>query len=171
MTASSNYQYVRELGRGAFGSVILARDVSSDSLVAVKKINRSQVQGYTESELVNHSMLRHPHIVKFHQVFLSPTNLNIVMEFVPDGSLLAAVQQEGKLPELTARWYFQQLTCALDYCHKKGVANRDIKLDNLLIDKSVYGRPQCPILKVCDWGYAKSEVLQSLATSRVVSCI
>lgn len=86
-----------------------------------------------------------------------------------DGSLLAAVQEEGHLPELTARWYFQQLTCALDYCHKKGVANRDIKLDNLLIDRSVYGRTQCPILKVCDWGYAKSEVLQSLATSRVVS--
>lgn len=79
------------------------------------------------------------------------------------------VQQQGRLSETTARWLFQQLMFAVDYCHRKGVANRDIKLDNLLLDKSAHGRPDFPILKVCDWGYAKSEVLQSLATSRVVS--
>jgi len=80
---SAQYQYIRELGSGTFGCVVLAKDVSTGQNVAVKKIPRSQVQGYTLSELINHSMLRHPHIVKFHQVFLSPTNVNIVMEYVP----------------------------------------------------------------------------------------
>lgn len=63
----NNFQYVRQLGRGAFGCVVLAMDANGQ-LVAVKKISRSSVQGYTESELLNHSMLRHPHIVKFLQV-------------------------------------------------------------------------------------------------------
>ncbi len=63
-----SFTYVRELGRGAFGSVVLALDASTQQPVAVKKIPRAQVQGYTESELINHSMLRHPHIVRFHQV-------------------------------------------------------------------------------------------------------
>jgi len=47
------------------------------------------------------------------------------------------------------------------------VANRDIKLDNILLDKSERGKPDWPILKICDWGYAKNDVA-SLAKSRVV---
>lgn len=86
-----------------------------------------------------------------------------------DGSLLKVVQQNGHLSENMARWLFQQLVFAVDYCHRKGIANRDIKLDNLLLDMSIHGTPQYPILKVCDWGYAKSEYHQSLATSTVVS--
>jgi serine/threonine protein kinase len=50
---------------------------------------------------------------------------------------------------------------------RKGVANRDIKLDNILLDKSERGKPDWPILKICDWGYAKNDVA-SLAKSRVV---
>eukprot|EP00775_Hariotina_reticulata_P009797 gene9797-9955_t len=163
---SAQYQYIRELGSGTFGCVVLAKDVTTGQNVAVKKIPRSQVQGYTLSELINHSMLRHPHIVKFHQVFLSPTNVNIVMEYVPDRSLLVHVQEVRVVPEHQARWLFQQLVFAIDYCHRKGVANRDIKLDNILLDKSERGKPDWPILKICDWGYAKNDVA-SLATSRV----
>jgi serine/threonine protein kinase len=49
-----------------------------------------------------------------------------------------------------------------------GVANRDIKLDNILLDRSVHGKADWPILKICDWGYAKHDA-KSIAKSRVVS--
>lgn len=49
-----------------------------------------------------------------------------------------------------------------------GVANRDIKLDNILLDRSVLGKADWPILKICDWGYAKHDA-KSLAKSKVVS--
>ncbi|KAF6263514.1 kinase-like domain-containing protein [Scenedesmus sp. NREL 46B-D3] len=163
----TNLQYVQELGRGAFGSVVLAIDADSKQLMAVKKLPRASVQSrYTESELINHSLLRHPHIVKFHRAFLSPSNLNIVMEYVPDGSLLSFIQGNRQLSEGQARWLFQQLIIAVDYCHRKGVANRDIKLDNILLDRSVLGKADWPILKICDWGYAKHDA-KSLAKSKV----
>jgi serine/threonine protein kinase len=52
-------------------------------------------------------------------------------------------------------------------CVLPGVANRDIKLDNILLDSSVHGKPDWPILKICDWGYAKHDA-KSIAKSRVV---
>jgi serine/threonine-protein kinase SRK2 len=66
------------------------------------------------------------------------------------------VQHHKSLPELQARWLFQQLILALEYCHSSGVSNRDIKLENILLDKSNRGRPDWPILKICDWGYARA---------------
>jgi Protein kinase domain len=50
------------------------------------------------------------------------------------------------------RWFFQQLILGLDYCHKMGVVNRDIKLENTLLDGSAM-----PLLKICDFGYSKHE--------------
>jgi serine/threonine-protein kinase SRK2 len=65
---------------------------------------------------------------------------------------------EGKgLTEDLARWFFQQLIVSLDFCHKKGIANRDIKLENALLD----GTPERPLLKICDFGYSKNEYLDS----------
>lgn len=83
-----------------------------------------------------------------------------------DGTLLQHVQRQKALPEPQARWLFQQLILALDYCHRIGVSNRDIKLDNILLDKSCRGRPDWPILKICDWGYARSGAT-SEASSKV----
>ncbi len=76
------------------------------------------------------------------------------------------MQRQRALPEHQARWLFQQLILAVDYCHSSGVSNRDIKLDNILLDKSMRGRPDWPILKICDWGYARSGAT-SEASSKV----
>jgi serine/threonine-protein kinase SRK2 len=68
-----------------------------------------------------------------------------------DGTLLRHLQLHGALSEHQSRWLFQQLILAVDYCHTAGVSNRDIKLDNILLDKSTRGRPDWPILKLADW--------------------
>ena len=52
------------------------------------------------------------------------------------------------LPEEAARWFFQQLVLAVDYCHSLGIAHRDIKLENALLDRQ---GPRA-ILKLCDFG-------------------
>eukprot|EP00210_Caulerpa_lentillifera_P003314 g3165.t1 len=67
------------------------------------------------------------------------------------------------LDENTARWFFQQLMLALQYCHKMRVANRDIKLDNLLLDAT----DEWPMLKMCDFGYSKDEEMNSAPHSTV----
>ncbi len=98
------------------------------------------------AEIVNHSLLRHPHIVHFREVFLTEEHLCIVMEYANGGSLFNLVRKERRLKESLARWFFQQLILAVDYCHKRGVANRDIKLENLLLHNE--NNLPNPLLKV-----------------------
>lgn len=71
------------------------------------------------------------------------------------------VKQRNGLQEYEARWFFQQLIIALDYCHKIGVVNRDIKLENTLLDNS-----KRPLVKMCDFGYSK-HAKDSLPKSKV----
>eukprot|EP00775_Hariotina_reticulata_P005914 gene5914-6155_t len=142
------------LGKGANGSVYKALDMVANELVVVKVINKLTCNGYVTSELLNHQLLNHPHVIGFRGVWVSSKSINIVMELADGGTLLEYVNghTQHKLPEELARYFFQQLMLAVDYCHKKGVANRDIKLDNILLHK-VDG--QLPTLKLCDWGYSK----------------
>ena len=60
--------------------------------------------------------------------------------------------------EEEARWFFQQFIIGLDYCHRMGIANRDIKLDNILL----HGPGSRPVVKICDFGYSKDEVAGSI---------
>lgn len=104
----------------------------------------------------------HPHIVQFKEAFLTPHHLAIAMEFAAGGDMFEHVVRKGGLKESEARWFFQQLIVGVDYVHKMGVANRDIKLENTLLD----GSPR-PLVKICDFGYSKHEKFQSAPGSRV----
>eukprot|EP00887_Chlorella_sp_A99_P000790 scaffold5.g790.t1 len=76
----------------------------------------------------------------------------------------AYVVSKRGLPEAEARWFFQQLMLGMDYCHKKGVMSRDIKLENTLL---VLQPDKKPLLKLCDFGYSKHELMDSVAKSKV----
>ena len=85
-------------------------------------------------QIANHMKLRHPHVISLREVFLTQQHLVLVMEFAPGGDLFTYVRSRGGLPETEARWYFQQIVIAIDYCHRLGVCSRDIKLENTLLD-------------------------------------
>lgn len=155
---------LQTLGTGAFGSVKLVHDVKTRKLLAMKCLKRRNINKYLEAEIVNHSLLRHPHVVQFREVFLTPEYVCIVMEYANGGSLFDLVRTQKRLKETQARWFFQQLILALDYCHRRGVANRDIKLENCLLQNEE-GLPH-PLLKMCDFGYSKAD-FRSAAKSQV----
>ena len=71
------------------------------------------------------------------------------------------MKRRGGLRENEARWFFQQLIIGMDYSHRKGVVNRDIKLENTLLDGS-----KRPLVKICDFGYSKN-LQDSLPKSKV----
>jgi serine/threonine-protein kinase SRK2 len=112
------------------------------------------VNRYVEAEILNHRSLRHPHVIEFKEVFVTSEYICIAMEFASGGSLFTYVQRAVRLKEAAARWFFQQLIIGLDYCHRRGVVNRDIKLENTLL-QMVAGLP-LPLLKICDFGYSKA---------------
>lgn len=141
----------------------MALDRATGRQVAIKFIERGdKVTKYVEREILNHRQLVHPHIVQFKEVFLTPRHLGIVMEYAAGGDMFEYVVAKGGLREAEARWFFQQLIVAVDYIHRVGVASRDIKLENTLLD----GSPR-PLIKICDFGYSKHERYQSAPGSRV----
>ena len=115
-------------------------------------------------ETLNHRLCGvHPSVIEFKEVFLTPKSLAIVMEYAPGGDLFEYVlTNKSSIPcqglaEDTARWFFQQMIVALDFCHELGIANRDVKLENILLDGAV----PVPRLKICDFGYSKNEYIDS----------
>lgn len=128
LDTGGRFEEVRALGSGAFGVVLLVREVSTQTMLAMKVLKRREVDTHVVNEIINHSLLRHPHVVQFREMFLTRDHVCILMEFANGGSLFDMVSQQRKLREPLARWFFQQLVLAMDYCHKMGVANRDIKV-------------------------------------------
>lgn len=152
------YQPIRILGSGAFGMVVLAVDNVTDRQVAIKLIRAVLTQKkYPEREILNHRLLRHPHVIEFYKLFSIPNYLGIVMEFADGCSLFDMVKRFKRLNESMARWIFQQLIIAVDYCHRKGVSSRDIKCENILLNNGSH----FPIVKLCDFGYSHQENAQS----------
>lgn len=155
---------IRELNRGAYGLVVLAEDRHTREKFALKFIERGprSVSRYVHREIVNHMKLRHPHVISLREVFLTQQHLVLVMEYAPGGDLFSLVQSQKGLSEDDARWFFQQIVIAIDYCHQLGVCSRDIKLENTLLDSS----PR-PLVKLCDFGFSKDANYHSAPTSRV----
>ncbi|KAJ9135605.1 hypothetical protein P3X46_032768 [Hevea brasiliensis] len=163
MHDSDRYELVRDIGSGNFGVARLMRDKQTDELVAVKYIERGEkIDENVQREIINHRSLRHPNIVRFKEVILTPTHLAIVMEYASGGELFERICNAGRFSEDEARFFFQQLISGVSYCHAMQVCHRDLKLENTLLD----GSP-APRLKICDFGYSKSSVLHSQPKSTV----
>ncbi|KAL9265401.1 Serine/threonine-protein kinase SAPK2-like protein [Drosera capensis] len=112
------YEIIKELGSGNFGVAKLARDTWNGELYAVKYIERGQkIDEHAEREIINHRSLNNPNIIKFKEVFLTPTHLAIVMEYAAGGELFKRICAAGRFGEDEARYYFQQLISGVSYCH------------------------------------------------------
>ncbi|KAK3003824.1 hypothetical protein RJ639_018103 [Escallonia herrerae] len=163
MHDSDRYDLVRDIGSGNFGVARLMRDKQTKELVAVKYIERGdKIDENVQREIINHRSLRHPNIVRFEEVILTPTHLAIVMEYASGGELFEKICSAGRFNEDEARFFFQQLISGVSYCHEMQVCHRDLKLENTLLDGSF-----APRLKICDFGYSKSSVLHSQPKSTV----
>ncbi|CAK0774498.1 hypothetical protein CVIRNUC_004174 [Coccomyxa viridis] len=77
--------------------------------------------------------MAHPHVIQFREVLECQGLVGLVMEYAAGGALSALISARCGLPEPAARWFFQQVVIAVDFCHQKGFACQDIKLENVLI--------------------------------------
>ncbi|KAJ7002668.1 hypothetical protein D5086_006037 [Populus alba] len=158
-----NYELVKDIGSGNFGVARLMRHKQTRELVAMKYIERGRkIDENVAREIINHKSLRHPNIIRFREVVLTPTHLAIVMEYAAGGELFERICNAGRFSEDEARYFFQQLISGVCYCHSMQICHRDLKLENTLLD----GSP-APQLKICDFGYSKSSLLHSRPKSTV----
>ncbi|MCO5577129.1 hypothetical protein L7F22_030952 [Adiantum nelumboides] len=158
-----NYEHLKDIGAGNFGVARLMRDKRTKELVAIKYIERGdKIDQNVQREIINHRSLQHPNIVRFKEVCLTSTHLAIVMEYAAGGELFDRICTAGRFTEDEARFFFQQLISGVSYCHAMQICHRDLKLENTLLDGSA-----APRLKICDFGYSKSELLHSQPKSTV----
>ncbi|GJJ72058.1 5'-AMP-activated protein kinase, catalytic alpha subunit [Entomortierella parvispora] len=89
-------------------------------------------------------LLRHPHIIKLYEVISTPTSIYMVIEYA-GGELFNYIVDNTRLSEDEARRFFQQIVCAIEYCHRHKIVHRDLKPENLLLDPSMN-------VKIADFG-------------------
>ncbi|ORY03056.1 hypothetical protein BCR34DRAFT_492670 [Clohesyomyces aquaticus] len=143
------YQIKKTLGEGSFGKVKLAVHSVSGQEVALKIINRKKLvtrdmAGRIEREIQYLQLLRHPHIIKLYTVITTPTEIIMVLEYA-GGELFDYIVTNGRLKEGHARKFFQQIVCAVEYCHRHKIVHRDLKPENLLLDDNMS-------VKIADFG-------------------
>jgi serine/threonine protein kinase len=143
------YEMGKMLGQGTFAKVYHARNIETSQSVAIKVTDKEKVLkgGLTDQiqrEISVMKLVKHPNIVQMYEVMATKTKIYFVLEHVKGGELFNKVQR-GRLKEDAARKYFQQLICAVDYCHSRGVYHRDLKPENLLLDEDSN-------LKISDFG-------------------
>ncbi|KAJ4839235.1 CBL-interacting serine/threonine-protein kinase 24 [Turnera subulata] len=144
------YEVGRTVGEGTFAKVKFARNTETGAAVAMKILAKSTILKHRmvdqiKREISIMKIVRHPSIVRLHEVLASQTKIYIILEFVSGGELFDKIVHQGRLNENEARRYFQQLIDAVSHCHSKSVYHRDLKPENLLLDG--FGN-----LKVSDFG-------------------
>lgn len=142
------FRLARRLGKGANGEVRLAVELKTGIRMAVKIVPKRDMAHLSslDTEITAMMLLQHPHIVKLDQVQEDDQNVFFVMELCGGGNISDYL--DGKpISEMLARFYFQQIVEGVEYCHENGVAHRDLKLDNILLDNNAN-------IKITDFGHA-----------------
>ena len=146
------YEMIRQIGRGATGTVILARQHGTDRLVAIKVLHidcsdSEHALSRFNVEAQAAARLRHPAIVTVYEAG-SHQNLHyLVMEFV-DGEPLSSRLQRGRMQPTEAARTIRDVAMGVAYAHGNHVIHRDLKPHNILLDQA--GRPQ-----IADFGLAR----------------
>lgn len=140
MHLGHNYQVVRELGKGAMGVVFLARDIALHRLVAIKVLRFEMASSSDHRERFRRearmtARLSHPNIVPVHTFGEIGDFVFIVMKYVHGESLAARLRRDGRMNSAESRKLLVELATALDYAHREGVVHRDLKAENILIER------------------------------------
>lgn len=147
------YDILTTLGTGTFGRVVLTRHKENKDYFALKMMRITEVIRLKQIEHVKNekeilAQISHPFIVNMMWAYHDNTYLYMLLEFVPGGELFSYLRNYGRFNNTWSNFYACEIVCALEYLHGKNIVYRDLKPENLLLDREGH-------LKITDFGFAK----------------
>jgi len=165
-----NFEFLKVLGKGTYGKVILCRERATMNLYAMKIIKKEMVifNDNIDQILAEKRVLQktnHPFLLDLKYSFTTCDHLCLVTEFVNGGELYFQLAKELKqgnpFSEDRARFYGAEIICALEYLHKNAIIHRDLKLENILLDKDGH-------IRIIDFGLCKENIQWNCETRSLI---
>ncbi|KAI9857388.1 MAG: Ribosomal protein S6 kinase alpha-5 [Trichoglossum hirsutum] len=158
MTAS-DFEPLRCLGKGTYGTVLLVRHLATGRLYAQKQfrkafltVHKKLVEQTKTERVILESVNRHPFVVKLYYAFQDLEKLYLILEYAQGGELFTHLAMERMFSEDVASFYMAEMVLALEHLHRNvGVVYRDLKPENCLLDSEGH-------LLLTDFGLSKVAV-------------
>ncbi|KAJ3038417.1 hypothetical protein HDV00_000605 [Rhizophlyctis rosea] len=148
-----DFEIIKPISKGAFGSVYLAKKRTTGDYFAIKVLKKADMVAKNQvmnikAERMILTQLDSPFVVKLYFSFQSRDNLYLVMEYLNGGDCAALVKAMGQLDEKWAKQYVAEVCLGLEFLHSRGIVHRDLKPDNMLIDVNGH-------VKLTDFGLSR----------------
>jgi protein-serine/threonine kinase len=150
-----DFQFIRLIGVGSYGKIYVASKKSSNKLYAIKILNKKNIYNQNERQNIKTertvlAKLNHPFIMKLYYAFQTRESLYFITQFMYGGELNYHIYKEKNnyFSEEKARFYAAEIIVAINYLHKNNCIYRDLKPENVLLDKDGH-------IKIIDFGLSK----------------
>lgn len=159
--STTDFEYLRKIGHGAFGVVSLVRSKQSGEVFALKQIRKDAMRkkNHRDRILAEKSLLaggaNTDCVVKLYRTFQDHECLYMVMEYLPGGDLMSHLIRLDSFTEEQTRFYIAQLVEAVHCIHRMGYIHRDVKPDNIVLTREGH-------LKLIDFGLCKFDPMIKL---------